>query len=118
VKGILNVRVAESGIITLKLDVSVEEILVVGNVLCALIIAIGITSGDIPVAEGGAIIVSLCGGTVVIKVLKNWTKCGVDHAFLLPLKEIDEQKRSFGMALVSLREKGDYEFWLVTYGRY
>lgn len=53
----------------MKLDVSLEEILVIGSVLCALLIALGITFGEVPIVEGGAIIVSLCGGTVLAEVL-------------------------------------------------
>ena len=60
----------------MKLNVSLEEILVIGAVLCALIIAMGIISGNVPVAEGGAIIMSLCGGTVIIKVLRALTQNG------------------------------------------
>ena len=55
----------------MKLDVSLEEILVLGSTCCAIIIALGMSLGRIPVLSGGAIIVSLCGGAVVVKVLKE-----------------------------------------------
>ena len=48
----------------MKVTVSLEEILVIGSVSCALIIAIGIAFGHVSVLGGGAIIVALCGGTV------------------------------------------------------
>lgn len=55
----------------MRLTVSLEEILVIGSVSCAIIIALGITLGHVSVLAGGAIIVSLCGGNVIVKVIKT-----------------------------------------------
>ena len=55
----------------MELFVSFEEVIVIGSVLCAVVLALGVTFGHVDVVEGGAIIVSLCGGTVVAKALKT-----------------------------------------------
>jgi len=54
----------------LKICVSLGEILVIGSALCAVLLALGITFGNVDVVEGGVIIVSLCGGLIIVRVLK------------------------------------------------
>jgi hypothetical protein len=58
----------------MKLDISLGEILVIGSVSCSMIIALGIFFEHVPVESGGVIIVSLCGGAVVAKILKALKK--------------------------------------------
>ena len=54
----------------MKIHVSLGEILVIGPALCAVLLALGITFGKVDVVEGGVIIMSLCSGSIIVRILK------------------------------------------------
>mgnify|MGYP001033115858 CR=1 FL=1 len=58
----------------LTVEFGTEDMLVAGAVICALVIAIGVAFGRVPITEGGIAIISLCGGSAIAKKRLRYQK--------------------------------------------
>jgi len=59
----------------LKLTLSLEEIRIIGSLLIAAIMAIGICFERIQIEEGGILILYLCGGNAIAEILLALKTC-------------------------------------------